>query len=183
MKNGYTIMSEARFPDDFSNYTIGENYPVLKTETSTANQSAALSLINQARRHIDLFTYNLDPRIFDNAEIVNALKQFIKISPNSRFRVLITDPSYIIKHGHHFIELARQFSSFIELRQTHEEYRTTLFNFLIVDEKALLYRPHRTEYYGIVNYNAKFESKQQRIFFNTVWERSEPISDLKQLFI
>ena len=176
-------MNESIFPDDFSNYTVGEDYPVLKTESSEGNKSAALSFINQARRQIDLFTHNLDPRIFDDSEITNAVKRFIKISPNSQFRILITDPSYIIKHGHRFIELSRQFSSFIEIRQTHEEYRTTPFNFLNIDNKALLYRPHGTEYYGVVDYNARFESKQQQAFFDTVWARSEAISELKQLYI
>ncbi len=156
---------------------------ITQLDNSTDNSSAALGLIAQARKSIDIFSHNLDPRVLDTAEIVSAITAFIKISPNSRLRILVGDPTIAVKQGHRFIELSRKLSSFIAIRKTHEDYQETPFEFLIVDGKALLYRPHAEEYKAILNLDARAECNQQLEFFNTVWEISEPASELRQLFI
>ena len=177
------IMTEVLYPEIFSEFKLGETYPVLKAENSATNSSAALSLISQARRTIDLFTHNLDPRILDTPEIASAISNFVKVSPNSRLRILLCDPTLVVKQGHRLIELSRKFSSFISIRQTHEEYISTPFSFLISDETALLFRPHANEYNAIVNYDTKHDCRHHLDFFNEVWQRSEPVSEIRQLFI
>lgn len=175
--------TEGIVPDNFKTYKIGEKYPVLKVETSKSNSEAALSLISQARRHIELFTYNFDPLIYNTTDIAQSISQFVKISPNSQFKILLTDPTLAVKQGHRLIELSRKFSSFISIRKTNQEYHSTAYSFLIIDSKAMLYRPNAQQYYGIVDYHCPLECKNHLEFFNEVWERSEPSSDLRQLFI
>lgn len=176
-------MTDNHYPEDFSKYRIGENYGQLKTKHSKDNASAMLSLISQARKTIDLFTHDLSPNLLDSIEITESIKYFIRISRNSHFRILICNPEDIAKRGHRLIELSRQFSSFISIRKTYEEYQSTPFSLLMVDEKAMVYRPDHHEYYGVVNFNTRYECRQQGAFFNTVWELSEPASALRRLFI
>lgn len=176
-------MTDVKYPEDFSEFKLGEIYPILKADNSTTNSSATLSLISQARRTIDLFTHNFDPRILDTPEIASAISDFVKVSPNSRLRVLLCDPSLAVKQGHRIIELSRKFSSFISIRQTHEEYLSTPFSFLIADKTALLFRPHANEYNAIVNYDTRHDCRHHLEFFNEVWQRSEPVSEIRQLFI
>ncbi len=73
--------------------------------------------------------------------------------------------------------------SFISIRQTHAEYISTPFSFLITDETALLFRPHANEYNAIVNYDTRHDCRHHLEFFNEVWQRSEPVSEIRQLFI
>jgi hypothetical protein len=176
-------MNDSTFPDDFSTFVIGQKYPSLKADTSTTNASAALSLISQARRTIDIFSHNLDPRVLNSTEIADAVKQFIKISPQSKIRILISDPDQPLKQGHRLIELSRKFSSFISIKTTNIDYRSTAYSFLMVDHKALLYRPNANEYIALVNFSAQSECRQYRELFNTVWDNSEPASEIRQLFI
>jgi len=176
-------MPETLYPDDFSEYLIGENYPLLKADSSASNSAAALRLISQARRTIDIFTHNLDPRILDTPEISSAVSDFVKISANSRLRILICDPSMIVKRGHRVIELSRKYSSYITFRKTNDEFLETPYSFLTVDSTGLLYRPHDYEYNAIVDFNAKKACQQHHEFFTDVWELSEPVSELRQLYL
>ena len=176
-------MNNTTYPEDFSNYVIGQKYPTLKADTSTTNASAALSLISQARHTIDIFSHNLDPRVLNSTEISDAVKQFIKISSKSKIRILITDPDQPLKQGHCLIELSRKYSSFISIKTTNVDYQSTAYSFLMVDNKALLYRPNANEYIALVNFSAQSECRQYKEFFNTVWDNSEPASEIRQLFI
>jgi len=176
-------MNDVTFPEDFSNYEIAQKYSTLKADNSRTNTSAALSLVSQARLSIDIFSHNLDPRVLNTTEISDAVKKFIKISPKSQIRILISEPKQVSKNGHCLIELSRKFSSFISIRKTNNDYRSTPYSFLMVDHKALLYRPNANEYLAIVNFSAQFECRQHLEFFNTVWHCSEPASEMRQLFI
>ncbi|MFT5452283.1 MAG: hypothetical protein ACI9N9_001773 [Enterobacterales bacterium] len=176
-------MNDTTFPEDFSNFVIGQKYSTLKADRSTTNASAALSLISQARQSIDIFSHDLDPRILNSTEISDAVKQFIKISSKSKIRILISDPDQPLKRGHCLIELSRRFSSFISIRTTNVDYQSTAYSFLMVDHKALLYRPNSNQYLALVNFSAQSECRQYREFFNTVWDNSEPASEIRQLFI
>ncbi|PCJ48510.1 MAG: hypothetical protein COA74_08950 [Gammaproteobacteria bacterium] len=176
-------MNGVTYPEDFSSYSVGAKYPTLKADNSRTNASASLSLITQARHSIELFSHNLDPRILDSNEIADAIKQFVKISPRSHLRILLADPSLAIKQGHCLVELSRKFSSFISIRKTNEDYQSSVFSFLMVDGKAIVYRPVATDYSAIINYSAQYECRQQLEFFNTVWNCSTPLSEIRQLFI
>lgn len=176
-------MEKESYPDDFSPYEIGGNYQALLVNNAKGNSAAALSLIQQSRYKIDIFTHNLDPHILDKAEIADAISKFIRISPKSRLRILLADPALAIKQGHRLIELSRKFSSFIAIRQINQDFINTPYCFLMVDDKALIYRPHASQYQGFVNYNARLECRQHQEFFDDVWECSEPASELRQLFI
>ena len=176
-------MSEISYPENFSEFVVGENHSVMMADNPRTNSSAALNLILQARRSIDIFTHTLDPRILDTPEIASAIINFAKISPNSRVRILLCDPSIVMKSGHGFIALSRKLSSFFFINKTHDDYLTTPFNFLMVDNKAILYRPHAHEYHSIVNFNAAADCRKHLEFFETVWSLSEPTTEIRQLMI
>ncbi|MCP4273042.1 MAG: hypothetical protein GY781_13960 [Gammaproteobacteria bacterium] len=176
-------MSNILYPVDFSQYIVGKEYQPLHARTAKTNTSAVLSMINQARQTVDLFTHNLDPSILDNTEISKAIMDFIKISKNSRLRILICNPNVANQHGHRLIELSRKFSSFISIRETNAEYKSKPCSFLIIDGRAMIYRPHANEYNAMIDFRSGQESRKNTELFNEIWERSEPISKIRQLFI
>jgi len=176
-------MDNVEHPEDFSEFVIGGKYPVLKANNAKTNASASLSMISQARRSIDIYTATMDPQVLDSAEIADAIIKFVKVSPNSKMRILVADAESINKQGHRLLELSRKFSSFIAIRKINEEYQSTAHSLLIIDKKALIHRPHCDEYHAIVNFNAAYECRQHLEFFNEVWQRSEVASEIRQLFI
>lgn len=176
-------MTNILYPNDFSSYIVGEDHQPIHARNAATNISATLSMISQARQRIVLFTHNLDPSILDNNEIAEAVMTFIKISSNSSLQILLSNPYAAVQHGHRLIEMSRKFSSYISIRETNEEYKSKPCNFMIVDGRAMIYRPHADEYTAMVNFRAGQESRRNTELFNEIWERSEPVSEIRQLFI
>ncbi len=176
-------MSNILYPVDFSQYIVGKEHQPLHARTAATNTSAVLSMINQARQTVDLFTHNLDPSILNNTEIAEAILAFIKISSYSRLRILLCDPKVATQHGHRIIDLSRKFSTFISIRKTHAEYKSKPCSFLIIDERAMIFRPHADEYKSMVDFRSGQESRRNTDLFNEIWDRSEPVSEIRQLFI
>jgi len=176
-------MTNILYPDDFSSYMVGVEHEPIYARNAVANTSAAMSMISQARQNIDLFTRNLDPSILDNNDISEAIMAFIKISSNSRLRILLSDPYVAVQHGHRLIEMSRKFPSFVSIRETNEEYKSKPCSFMIVDGRAMVYRPHADEYKAMIHFRAGQESRRNAELFNEIWERSEPVSEIRQLFI
>ena len=177
------MMTNTLYPDDFSSYVIGEEHEPIHARNAVTNTLAVMSMISQARQNIDLFTRNLDPSILDNNEITEAIMAFIKISSNSRLRILLSDPHSAVQHGHRLIEISRKFSSFVTIRETNEEYKSRPCSFMIVDGRAMIYRPHADAYTAMVHFRAEQESRRNAELFNEIWERSEPVSEIRRLFI
>ncbi|MCP4414578.1 MAG: hypothetical protein GY808_18640, partial [Gammaproteobacteria bacterium] len=67
--------------------------------------------------------------------------------------------------------------------ETNAEYKSKPCSFLIVDGRAMIYRPHANEYNAMIDYRSGQESRKNTELFNEIWERSEPVSKNRQLFI
>ncbi len=176
-------MSTILYPDDFSQYIIGEKYPLLGAREASTQFSAVLSLISQARHSINIFTRNFEPDILDKPEISQSFIDFIKVSANSRLHILLSESSYVVKHGHRLVDLSQKFPSFISICKTHNEYLTKPYSFIIIDNKALFYQPNAELLKATIMFKPGQESRNKTEEFNEIWQRSEPFSELRQLFI
>jgi len=147
------------------------------------NYQATLQLCRSARLSIDIFTSDLDRRLLSRGTLIELLKKFIVISPRSKLRVLVHDPSIAIRYDHRLIELGQQFSTFIEVRKTHTEYLHLPYSYILVDSKSCLYRAHSAEYQSKLQIETSQQTKLLQAEFDEIWSLSSPVSDLKRLFI
>jgi predicted GNAT family N-acyltransferase len=147
------------------------------------NYQALLELCYMARYSIEIFTPDLDRRLLSRGAFIQTLKGFIRISPKSRIRVLVSDPTSAIRYDHQLIELSQEFSSYIEIRKTHDDYRHLPYSYILIDGKASLYRPNASEYDAKLSLSDAPAGRKLQTEFMEIWNLSQVVPGIKRLFI
>lgn len=147
------------------------------------NYQALIELCSSARLSIDIFTPDLDRRLMSRGTFIKVLKEFIKISSKSRVRALIHQPAIPIRYDHRMIELSQDYSSYIQLRETHPEYNHHPYSYVLVDSRAYLFRPHADEYSATLEFEDGVRGRHLHAEFDEIWNMSDSISGIKRLFI
>jgi hypothetical protein len=168
---------------DFSEYKLGENDRVIHLDTMDENRDATIAVAQQCQRTLTIQSYDLDPIIYDNTDFIEAVRQIAVSSTRADIKILIEDSRKIISSGHRFIELARQLSSFIEIRKINTDLKTVSEAFLIADETALIYRRQPQRYEGFVNFNERGRCRLLLADFRDSWEKAAPDPELRRLHI
>lgn len=164
-------------------YELGVNSDDIILDSSEDNRAAALELVTQARRSLDIFSRDLEPRIYDNAEFADAVRALAIDTRDMHVRILVIDPDFVIKNGHRLIELSRRLTSHMEIRKVHEDYCNNPEAFLVVDRRGVLHRKLASRYEAIVNFNHPRQAADLTAQFKEIWERSKQLMDFKRLYI
>ena len=168
---------------DFSKYKLGENDKVIHLDSMDDNRDAAIAVTQQCQRTLVIQSYDLDPIIYDNADFIEAVRQVAVNSNRADIKILIEDSRKIVSSGHRIIELARQLSSYIEIRKINIDLKTLSEAFLIADETALIYRRQPQRYEGFVNFNERGRCRLLLADFKDSWEKATPDPELRRLHI
>jgi hypothetical protein len=162
---------------------LGEHSKRLSLQGRNQFQETSLCMAQQATHHIDIFTYDLDKPLYDQAEFIEALKSLAIHQRGIGIRVLIQNNEKVQREGHRLLELARRLTSKIEIRRPHTDFLDHTENFMIIDKIGYIRRKNAERYEGEANFCDRLESKLLSEFFSDVWERSEPESALRRLYI
>src|SRR3569833_967545 len=114
-------------------FKLGETSTPLSLETSEDNRAAALRLVQQARRSLDIYSRDLDKAIYDAPTFLDAVRALALNAKQGAVRILVKDSSRAVKCGHRLIPLCQRLTSFIEIRRPPEEYRDYYEAFMVVD--------------------------------------------------
>jgi hypothetical protein len=169
--------------DQTQQYILGEHDEILSLESMQDNRDIALSMIQQAKRSLHIFTQDLDPPLFDTPAFTEAVKNVAIHDSHSYVQIIVKDTKYAVLHGHRLIELARRLSSHIHIRKAGIEYKEYSAAYLIADETGYLRRNNAYRYEGIACFNARNDCRHLLDFFNTAWEKSAPDPELRRLHI
>jgi len=164
---------------------LGESNEELRLDTAAENRDAAISLAEQARFSLNIFSRNLDPRVFDNAGFEHCVFNLAKAHRSADIRILVVDSALAVSQGHCLIRLAQKLTSSVLIHNPAREHRDELSSFMLVDGVGLLYRPLSTSrnYEALVNYMSPKRAGELHDFFNEMWERSTPDSQIRRLYI
>lgn len=176
-------MTEDTKISSFDNAILGESSGQIHLNSIGECRDAALSLATQARRSIYIFSYDLDPQIYNQVDFLDAVKNLAIRSEHSRVKILLQNNERVQREGHRLIQLWRRLTSKIEIRKPDADHIDHLENFLLADETGYLLRRLYSDYEATATFNARLEAKQLCTFFNEVWEKSEPDSELRNLHI
>lgn len=167
---------------DFSNFILGESYQSVNLESSADQRSAAVALAGRARRTVDIFSRDLDKKIYDYRPFLEVL-QGLATNHHGLIRILVMDSSKAVKYGHRLIPLSQRLTSFIEIRKVSDDYKEYNEAFLIADNTGFLQRRHADRFEGTVRFNAAKEADNLLVFFNEVWRTSAPDPDLQRIYL
>ena len=169
--------------EEYSNHQLaGESRPLI-LENSSDNYGVALSMLQQTRRDVVIFSRHLDGRLYDTSEFIQALSHLAVQHPRCKIRLLLKDVEPLVKYGHRIIELSRRLSSMIGIRTIHEDYREYNEAYMVFDERGIIKRRYADRYEGIANFNDPKQARELLSFFNAVWNVSEPDPNLRRLHL
>lgn len=168
---------------DYSSYRLGEQGEALQLTTSEEHRQAALAMAKQAQRSVLIFSRNLDPAVFDTAELEEALAQLARRSEHTFIHILIQDSDKAIKSGHRLVNLAQRLSSKIEIRKPIEEYKHINSAFVVVDETAYIKRNVADRYDADASFSDRLTARDLTLFFKEVWQRSQQDTQLRRIHI
>ena len=170
-------------PSDFENFVLKQDSQAVVVDTSEACRLAALSMVRQAARSIDMVTRHLDPQVYDNSEFCQAVSQLIVGSQRARVRVLLRHTDPIVKRGHRLVTLSQRLSSYIEMRLPAKEFDEYNAAFLIVDTVGVIYRTHSDRFDGTVNFNDPRGARDLGHQFEEMWQTAAPDANLRRSYL
>ena len=168
---------------DFSKLVLGDYDQDIELSDSADNAAATVALFSQARRSVDIYTHELDPKIYNQSNCVDTLKAFVLKNTSSRVRVLIRQPNRTIKSGHRLISLARHLSSYFAIRVIHEDYAGQPDAFVVVDQRGILRLLEGDRYDGVCNFNNPRLAAELNHRFDEVWNHSTEIADFRHVYL
>ncbi len=149
------------------------------------SRQAVIALINQSRHNLDSYIPYLDPRLFNDAEVIGALRTRIVTQPRISIRLLLPPAGNWRTQCPHLLQLLERLTSAITLRtlpkilpRDRPELAQSL---MIADQGALMFHadPHRL--IGRYTGQGSAQAKELRNFFMEFWEKGEPDLELRQL--
>lgn len=167
----------------YDQYKLGDDGEALTLDSSLDNYQVALAMLQQTRRDVAILSRQMDGRLYDTTEFIEALAHLVSQQSHCRIRLLLKDIEPLIKYGHRIIELSRRLSSMIGIRTIHEDYREYNEAFMVFDERGVIRRLYADRYEGNANFNDPKQARELLSFFDEVWNISEPDPNLRRLHI
>lgn len=159
----------------------GERY---RTTSMKEACQAVQDLLKVARYRVDILSPLLDHNLFDQASVYDALRRVVVHGGRrSRIRILVADPDPIVQRGHKLIHLARQVSTFAEIRRLGNADRIDPPTWLTVDCTACAHWEPGGGYEGIVGTDCRADAQRLERAFTELWDRSESDPSLRRLHL
>jgi len=148
------------------------------------HEQAIERLLPLAERRLELLTSHLEPRLHDRPRLQQVLRQNIARHRRLAIRILLFDPGPAIRRGSRMIDVAREFPSFVAIRQLPESLHEGVdTGFLLVDECCCLCRSPLEGYRGTLSCSAAGEVRRLRARFDELWEHAFVPPDLRRLHL
>jgi hypothetical protein len=167
-------------PSDFEQFALKEDSQAVVIDSGEACRLAALSMVRQAARSIDIVSRQLDPQMYDNRDFCDAVARLITASRRARVRALMRHVEPVVKHGHRLVSLSHRLSSFIEMRVPAREFDEYNAAFLIVDGAGVIYRTLSDGFEATVNFNGARMAQELSRQFESMWQSASPDANLRR---
>jgi hypothetical protein len=109
--------------------------------TSLAEVRAAVNEIAAAaQRLISIYTPDLEPDLYDQTAFLDVIKHFVLTRSFSKVRVLLAEPTRVMRDSNRFVAMGRRLSSCIDIRYVAAQSPQRASSYLIADDRAIVYR-------------------------------------------
>lgn len=142
---------------------------------------SALELIQQSKHKIRILSYSLDPKIYDQASIVDAISTLARKSRNTEIRILIVNSSQLVGKRHRLVEIQKRLPSNIYLRNASSLAHEIKFNWVIADQAGFISQSIKEPDNAWGNFNNKPTTDNYISQFDDFWEHSVIDKELQSL--
>lgn len=137
-------------------------------------REALNTVLRLATREICIFDYNLEGAGYDTAQRYELLRAFFLSSRAATARIVVHDPSHLIRYGARLQNLLRQFSASFFIHQTNEEAQGVYDPFVVVDTRHYVRRFHYESPQGVLGMNDSATGELLKRRFEEIWGASIP---------
>lgn len=140
--------------------------------------SAAVDLVNRARREVLICSPMLDPALYNRVALSEALSHFIARRASNRIRIAIEDSEHMLLADVRLVELTRRFSDMILIRRLGEQHHGLAEMFLVADAEHCLHQQDIATIDATLDFHAPRLATPLAHRFETIWAASEPVPGL-----
>ncbi|MBB5675472.1 GNAT family N-acetyltransferase [Xanthomonas arboricola] len=135
--------------------------------------AATTGLLCAARRQVLIYTRALDPPLFDNPAVLDALRRFATARHDKRVQVLVQDTAVAGANSSAMLRLAQRLPSVFRFRAVSDPVDASYASAYVVGDDAYYFRPtgHRFDD-GETWLSGAARSRQLEREFAQIWERS-----------
>ncbi len=145
----------------------------LTVVTSLAEVRAAVNEIAAtAQRLISIYTPDLEPDLYDQTAFLEVIKHFVLTRSFSKVRVLLAEPTRVMRDSNRFVAMGRRLSSCIDIRYVTAQAPQRASAYLIADDRAIVYRMRADTWDGVADANNPAAARLYLQEFDNIWNAS-----------
>ncbi|HKY92831.1 MAG TPA: hypothetical protein VJM11_17400 [Nevskiaceae bacterium] len=154
-----------------------------KVSGSAEFAQAALDTVGVARHQLSLMTVNLPQLVFGSEAFAEKLRTFVLGHRRASLRVLVHEPADAVRNSVRLAEFGRLLSSRIEFREVPATRRQLKEEYLIADEKAVLYRASTESLDAKFYAAAPMVARSHLRTFDAIWQEAQVAREFTALKI
>ena len=139
-----------------------------------------IKALNKAKHRIYIFSRRLNPFLFNNEGVLDALSTTARRSRRADIRILVERPQAVVEVNHKLLKLSQRLPSKIAIREITADPQDD-YEFVIVDNDKIWLQHKEDIYTGFTNYDARSEVKRFEVVFNDLWKTSREDARLRRL--
>ncbi len=165
-------------PPDRSFIVSGSD--LVRLESIDAFRALSVELVQTARFGLLIFSEDLEDWLYDNDTFADAVMDLVQRQRNTSVRILVRDTKALLERGHRLLRLSHRASEKIQIRKLPTTIAEKFTNYLITDDKGLLFRPDPQAMQGIGYHDYRARVKPLLEDFKQLWARATTPPDLRQ---
>lgn len=144
--------------------------------------ATAIAIAHNARRRLSVFSRALDPGLFDDPAVMDALRRLAVRGNGTELRFLLHDATTPQRDHAPLLALAQRLPSVVLLRETEDPVdRGYPGAYLANDAGGYYFRALGHRFDGEADLSGAGRARQLQTSFNEVWERARPCAELRAL--
>ncbi len=153
----------------------------LSSERSSDLRDLTLELIRSARHDLCIYTRDLEPPIYDDQAIIDAIRQVALSGRGAQVRILVQDTTRALRDGHRLLDLSQRLSSIVHLRRPVHEDQQYPSAFVLTDAGGYLFRTFGDRFEGEGDLYYPPRRDELKRYFDEIWERAEQPTEVRRL--
>jgi len=154
-----------------------ESLTVLSTLAEA--RAAVNEIAPPAQRLISIYTPDLEPDLYDQTAFLEVIKHFVLARSFAKVRVLLAEPTRVMRDSNRFVAMGRRLSSCIDIRYVTAQAPQRASAYLIADDRGIVYRMRADTWDGVADMNNPPVAKLYLQEFDSIWNASAPEHGLR----
>jgi hypothetical protein len=169
-------LAHARYASESDPGSIGARRPGDETLTVLTTLAEVRAAVNEvaatAQRLLSIYTPDLEPDLYDQSAFLEIIKYFVLARSFAKVRVLLAEPSRVMRDSNRFVAMGRRLSSCIDIRFVASQSPQRASAYLIADDRGIVYRMRADTWDGVADIHNPPAARQYLQEFDQVWNAS-----------